>query len=183
MAMKNDGVKAEMNAKHSFEMLKQSLENTIAQDSKELAEAKSGQIVWAERLEDEVQGILSGEQILIERVESERIAAGLHRVWVTIENTRIIPTRSAQDVKNRISPPDLVTAKGAGLEVLSAGRVLDADFKRVEPVNRRPERVELATVPGMSAERVQFIVAGSGTLRIGVESAKGGVHETTIRLR
>merc|ERR1719446_1848635 len=41
VAMKNDGVKAEMNAKHSFEMLKQSLENTIAQDSKELAEAKS----------------------------------------------------------------------------------------------------------------------------------------------
>merc|ERR1719486_629133 len=32
--MKNDGVKAEMNAKHSFEMLKQSLENTIAQDNK-----------------------------------------------------------------------------------------------------------------------------------------------------
>merc|ERR1719420_718219 len=41
VAMKNDGVKAEMNAKHSFEMLKQSLENTIAQDNKELAEAKS----------------------------------------------------------------------------------------------------------------------------------------------
>jgi len=41
VAMKNDGVKAEMNAKHSFEMLKQSLENTIAQDGKELAEAKS----------------------------------------------------------------------------------------------------------------------------------------------
>merc|ERR1719258_568966 len=41
VAMKNDGVKAEMNAKHSFEMLKQSLENTIAQDSKELAESKS----------------------------------------------------------------------------------------------------------------------------------------------
>merc|ERR1719353_2241031 len=37
VAMKNDGV----NAKHSFEMLKQSLENTIAQDNKELAESKS----------------------------------------------------------------------------------------------------------------------------------------------
>merc|ERR1719439_461982 len=41
VAMKNDGVKAEMNTKHAFEMLKQSLENTIAQDNKELAEAKS----------------------------------------------------------------------------------------------------------------------------------------------
>jgi len=41
VAMKNDGVKAEMNAKHSFEMLEQSLKNEIAQDEKELAESKS----------------------------------------------------------------------------------------------------------------------------------------------
>ena len=38
---RSDGQKNEMNAKHSFEMLKQSLENTIAQDNKELAEARA----------------------------------------------------------------------------------------------------------------------------------------------
>ena len=41
VAMRNDGQKAEMNAKHAFEMLKQSLENEVAQDKKELGEAKA----------------------------------------------------------------------------------------------------------------------------------------------
>jgi len=41
VAMKNDGVKAEMNTKHAYEMLKQSLETTIAQYNKELTESKS----------------------------------------------------------------------------------------------------------------------------------------------
>jgi hypothetical protein len=119
----------------------------------------------------------------IVEVESEPVAPGLHRVWVTIENSRVIPTRSAQDVKNHISAPDVVTAKGGGLEILSAGRVVDADFKRVVPVERRPHRVELDRIRGMSAERVQFIVSGHGTLTLTVDSAKGGVHEARIRLR
>lgn len=37
----------------------------------ELAEAKSGQIVWAERLEDKVSGILAGEQVLIDRIVAD----------------------------------------------------------------------------------------------------------------
>jgi len=41
VAMKNDGVKAEMNTKHAYEMLKQSLETTIAQYEKDLAGSKS----------------------------------------------------------------------------------------------------------------------------------------------
>jgi len=39
--LKQEGMKAEMNAKHSFEMLEQSMQNTIAQDNKELTAAKS----------------------------------------------------------------------------------------------------------------------------------------------
>jgi len=41
VAMRNKAQKEEMNAKHSFEMLAQSLQNTIKQDQKELAESKS----------------------------------------------------------------------------------------------------------------------------------------------
>jgi hypothetical protein len=37
------------------------------------------------------------------------------------------------------------------------------------------ERVELNTIGGMSAERVQFIVTGKGEFTVTVDSAKGGV--------
>jgi hypothetical protein len=117
-------------------------------------------------------------RLRIADVKVENIAGGLHKVWVTIENQRLIPTRLSQDVNNHISPPDVVTLSGAGMKVLSSGEVTDRFFKRVEAVKRRPERVELDSIPGLQAERVQFVVSGSGSFKITVDSAKGGLIST-----
>jgi hypothetical protein len=86
-----------------------------------------------------------------------------------------MPTRTAQDVDHHISPPDLVTIRGNDLKVVSSGRVTDRFFKRVEAGEYRPERLELDTIDGMDATRVQFIVQGSGPFTITVDSAKGGL--------
>ena len=114
-------------------------------------------------------------RVRITDVKTESIAGGLHKVWVTIENQRLIPTRLAQDVSNHISPPDIVTLSGQGVKVLSSGEVTDRFFKRVEAVKRRPERVELDSIPGMQAKRVQFVISGSGSFKVTVDSAKGGI--------
>ena len=132
--------------------------------------------------------------LLISDIEIEKLApakagVGLFKIWVTVENQRLIPTRTAQDVANHISPPDVVSIWGdpclcrgrlapvqTGVEVLSAGRVIDRFFKKVEAVKRRPNRVELDTIGGMSAAHVQFVVNGKGSFTVTVDSAKGGVH-------
>lgn len=123
----------------------------------------------------------------------EPLGGGLHRVVVAIENDRPIPTRTEQDVDNHISPPDVVTASGEGLRVVTAGRVADRHAGRVEPVERRPERVELETIAGMSVARVQFVVAakdvgpggseGARKLTVTVDSAKGGVFAVEVELK
>lgn len=113
-------------------------------------------------------------RLSLSEVKMEKLADGLHRVWVTIENTRLIPTRTAQDVANHISPPDIATLAGKNVKVLSAGRVTDRFNKRAEAVKRRPERVELDSIPGLGVVRVQFIVSGKGRFTITVDSAKGG---------
>merc|ERR1719454_2780071 len=66
VAMKNDGVKAEMNAKHAYEMLKQSLETTIAQDEKELAESKS-----VKAAAEEAKAIAEGDLSMAEKELAE----------------------------------------------------------------------------------------------------------------
>jgi hypothetical protein len=114
-------------------------------------------------------------RLRIAEIKIEGLAGGLNKVWVTIENQRLIPSRTSQDVSSHISPPDVVTLSGPGVKVLSSGRVTDRFFKRVEAVKRRPERVELDSIPGMEAVRVQFIVTGSGAFKVMVDSAKGGV--------
>jgi hypothetical protein len=114
-------------------------------------------------------------RLRISDINVEKMADGLSKIWVTIENQRLIPSRTAQDVNNHISPPDIVTLTGTGVRVLSSGRVTDRFFKRVEAVKRRPERVELDAIPGMQEVRVQFIVTGTGSFKITVDSAKGGL--------
>jgi hypothetical protein len=64
--------------------------------------------------------------------------------------------------------------EGANVKVLSAGRVIDRYFRRVEPVERRPERVEISTIPGLDAVRVQFVVSGRGQFTVTLDSVKGG---------
>jgi len=111
----------------------------------------------------------------ISEVKVEQLGENLFKIWVTIENKRLIPTRTGQDVAHHISPPDIVSLKGDELRVLSSGRVTDRFFKRVEAVKRRPERVELDTIDGMSTVRVQFVVDGKGEFTITVDSAKAGL--------
>jgi hypothetical protein len=56
--MRNNGQKEEMNAKHAFEMLAQSLKNSIAQDQKELGEAKASKAA-AEEAKSMAEGDLA----------------------------------------------------------------------------------------------------------------------------
>jgi hypothetical protein len=97
------------------------------------------------------------------------------KVWVTVENPRLMPTRTARDVACQISPPDIVSLHGDNIQVLSGGRVTDRFFRRVEAVECRPERVGLETIAGMDAERVQFVLRGTGSFTVTVDSAKGGL--------
>ncbi len=99
----------------------------------------------------------------------------LFKVWVMVENQRMMPTRTARDVIHKIGPPDIVSLRGDNIKVLSGGRVTDRFFKRVAAVECRPERVELDTIGGLDAERVQFLLQGNGSFTVTVDSAKGGL--------
>src|SRR4030095_1768888 len=90
----------------------------------------------------------------------------------------LIPTRTEQDVKNHVSSPDVLTLNGPDVKVISAGKGGDRFVKNIDPVKRRPNRVELDTIPGMEPVRVQFIVSGSGGFRVQLESEKGGTVTT-----
>jgi hypothetical protein len=114
-------------------------------------------------------------RLSIREITSEKLDDNLFKIWVTIDNTRLIPTRTGQDVKNHISAPDVVTLQGSDVKVISSGQVIDPYFKKVKAVKQRPDRVELDTIPGMDDVCVQFIVSGKGTFKIQVDSAKGGL--------
>ena len=111
----------------------------------------------------------------IPSVTVTNIGEGLFKVWVTISNSRIIPTRSAQDTRNDITSPDIVTLEGQNIKVLASGTVRDRYFKRVDGTKRRPHRVEVDTIPGMDERIIQFVVSGSGGFKVTLDSVRGGL--------
>lgn len=113
----------------------------------------------------------------IAEIQVKPLASHLFKIWVIVENQRLIPSRARQDVVHHIGGPDVVSIEGDDLEVLSAGRVTDRYFEEVVAVKRRPHRVELASIGGMASARVQFVVKGSGSFLVTVDSAKGGLLE------
>ncbi len=116
-------------------------------------------------------------------ISVEPIGKDLFKVWIEICNDRLMPTRSTHEAKNDISQPDIVSLKGRQAEAISAGRVTERYFKRVDPVKVRPYRIELSSVEGMNSERVQFIVSGKGFVLVTFDSAKGGLIEKRIELK
>lgn len=71
-------IRAHLNANYVLSGAYRVQDQKVTLDA-ELAEAKSGQIVWADRLEDSVPGILAGEQVLIDRIVAEISAAVMTR--------------------------------------------------------------------------------------------------------
>lgn len=113
---------------------------------------------------------------------TEALPGGLRRVTVTLQNDRLIPTRLEQDAAHHLSPPDILRFEGLGLRVVASGVVTDRFRNRIDATRRRPERVELRSVPGMGPVRVQFLVSGRGPATITYDSAKGGLRSVVLDL-
>lgn len=100
---------------------------------------------------------------------------GLMQVTAVISNERMIPTHSAQDVANKITPPDLVALSGPHVKVLAGLSAGDQFFEHSTEQKRRPATIRLDSLPGMGAMYVRWIVEGAGPYRVKIQSYKGGM--------
>lgn len=110
------------------------------------------------------------------------LAENLYEIWVTLENQRLMATRTQQDITHHISSPDRVSLQGDDVKVLSSGIVTDRFFREITPTKYHPETVKLDCVPGMEAVRIQFIVSGAGNFTVTYDSVKGGFLESPATL-
>lgn len=100
------------------------------------------------------------------------IGGGLKEVIATIENTRMMPTHSAQNLRYKIDPPNYIYLDGgkvvAGLVV--SGQRLDVFTE--QKVN--PGRMEIPLIRGNSKVTIKWIVSSGNDFTVRVESVKGG---------
>lgn len=113
-------------------------------------------------------------------VEVKSLGNNLYEVKASVWNSRIIPTHSDHDVRNKINRPNYISIKG--VEVVTGMRVLNNDFNVTDEQKYKPEQIEVPTIEGMSEVKVKWIVKGNpNKAKIVVDSEKGGVIETEIK--
>lgn len=106
-------------------------------------------------------------------IKTEKLLGGLTAVTATIMNTRIIPTHSSHDIKNKIERPDYISIKG--VKVITGMTVENEDLNLFTEQKNSPQTIKVANISGMGNVKVKWIVLGNpnGAI-VEVSSAKGG---------
>jgi len=113
-------------------------------------------------------------KVEVDSVSTKALPGGLTEVSAVITNTRVIPTHTLQDSRNKITRPDWVTLTGGNV---ISGSILQNRFLGIaQEQKHRPERLEIETIPGMGAVYVRWIVEGKGPFTVTVDSEKGGTY-------
>lgn len=112
--------------------------------------------------------------VKVQRVDVKDLGDGVRQVTAVIENDRICPTRSAADVKRKITPPDEVSIHGDGLEVVLGLNAAEPFFREPKEQRKDPQTLKLDTIPGRDVVYVRWLIEGKGPVEVRVRSVKGG---------
>jgi hypothetical protein len=106
-------------------------------------------------------------------IETEKLSGDLVAVTATIMNTRIIPTHSQHDVKNKIERPNYISLTGS--TVVAGMTVQNEDLNLFTEQKFSPETIAVANIEGMGNVKVRWIIKGNPSgATVKVSSAKGG---------
>lgn len=103
----------------------------------------------------------------------KNLQGGLKEVTARVENTRMIPTHSASNIKFKIDPPDYITLEGG--TVIAGMIVVDKDLNITTEQKKNPARIEVSNIAGYQYINVKWIVKGGTKFTVKAESVKGGV--------
>jgi hypothetical protein len=116
----------------------------------------------------------------------ERIGENVYRVWVDLTNTHLTPTILAKAAQNGVVPPDILTADGKNVEIISVSLVASKYRPAVQQLIDQHDLKRLVIRnghPGNATRTFQYLVKGSGDVTFRYASVKGGTVQKTVPLK
>ena len=112
----------------------------------------------------------------IQSVDVKDLRGDLLQITAIVENDRLMPTHSAADLKNKLTPPDLVelTSPEGELKVVLGLTSTEPLFRNPEEQKRKPAALRIDSIPGHSVRYVRWLVQGKGPFEVRLKSIKGG---------
>ncbi|MCY1543255.1 hypothetical protein D9M68_790630 [compost metagenome] len=116
-------------------------------------------------------------KLSVGEIEVTPLGGGLSQVTAVVNNDRMIPTHSSQDVKNNIEVPDVISLTGG---TVVAGMVVNnRDLGITTEQKNDPANIKVSNIPGNSFVTVRWLVKGGSKFTVNVSSKKGGVASKT----
>jgi hypothetical protein len=116
-------------------------------------------------------------RVKVQNVSVKNLGEYVNEVTAIIENERICPTHSAADLKNKLTPPDIVTISADGLKVMVGMTAREPFFENAREQKRDPAKLKLSNIPGHDVVYARWIVDGKGPYTVSVRSVKGGTSQ------
>ncbi|MCP5107471.1 MAG: hypothetical protein GY950_29050 [bacterium] len=114
--------------------------------------------------------------------ETRKIGEDLYRIRVRLVNEGAIPSMSYHARQVKLYPKDMLTVSGKGMKVVAGGVIKDIHKGVVTYKEYRP-RLQFLAVPGFGKVEYQFLVSGSGTVRLKYNSRHAGKIVKTVSLK
>jgi len=125
-------------------------------------------------------------RLKFDRVDAKAMGAGVWQVRAEIENTRLLPTRSALQAEERIGRNDLMHClPPAGGAVVAGGVLEEWDDHQMREARDEPGRIQLEEGVGSRGRVIfRFVVTGSegGTARLRYEAERARNIEAEVDL-
>jgi len=115
----------------------------------------------------------------------ERLGGGMYKVRVDIRNERLIPTIMARAVTTKAVRPDILTVDG-DVEIVAAGWVRDRNRPgQTDLIDQKElDRILVRSGhPGRTTRTIEYLVRGTGTMKVTYSSVKGGTVSTNVTVR
>jgi len=119
----------------------------------------------------------------------KKIGKNTYQVWIDFTNPKVTPTITEVAARNNVVRPDLITLDGKA-EIISASWITNKlTQKYTNDVTNLIDQKQLNRLlirngnPGKTTRTLQYLVKGSGKVKITYDSIKGGVVSTEIMLK
>ena len=112
-------------------------------------------------------------KLSVGEIEVIGIGGGLTQVTAIVNNERMIPTHSSQDVKNNIETPDVISLTGG--TVVAGMMVNNRDLGLTTEQKGDPTNIRVSNIAGNGFVTVRWLVKGGTKFTVNVNSKKGGI--------
>ena len=118
-------------------------------------------------------------EISMDVFEVKEIGKNLHQVRVRLKNAKGLPSMTANSVKTKLHPLDMLKVSGG--KVVAGGVLNDNRLNKVSYKDKKPE-IQFLSISSYGVAEYQFLIEGKGEITFNYESQKAKNTTTSIKL-